>query len=124
MIATTLVLLGVFILMTGWVTFRVRGRIVKAVWVAPLWGGGACLVLLSVAGVYYVNATRVYDRCVDTADRSVGSRRQSIQFYDTIDLATGTRHYTFDPIIAGEPSLREALDMNLPVLDATACTRP
>lgn len=124
MIATTLVLVGIFLLLTTWITIRVRGRTVKAVWVVPLWGGGACLVLLSVAGVYYVNATRTYDKCVDTAERSIGSREQTLQFYDTIDVLAKSQHFTSDPILPDKPSLRMALDINLPVLNPKNCEAP
>lgn len=124
MIATTLVLMGILVILTGWVTHRVRHREIKAVWVAPLWGGGACLVLASVAGVYYVNQVRIYDRCVATAERSIGGRAQSEQLYDTVDVVTGTDHYTADVILTGRPSLREAIDVNLPVLDPNDCEKP
>lgn len=121
MIATTVTAVVIILLLTGWVTVRVKGRQVKAAWVAPLWGGGACLVIAAGATIYWVNATRVYDRCITTAERSIGSREQSDQLYDTIDRATGTEHWTHDPILDGRPSLRTAIDLNLPVLDPADC---
>lgn len=124
MIVTTLILVLILIVLTGWVTHHVKDREIKAAWVAPLWGGGAILVIVAFAGVYYVNALRVYDRCVFTAERSIGSRAQTLQLYDTIDIATSSDRFTQEPLIVGQPSLRMSLDENLPVLNPADCDKP
>lgn len=124
MLVTAALLVGIVLALTGWVTHRVRGREVNAAWVAPLWGGGVVLAIAAIAWVSYINARLDYDQCVFTADRSADGREQTEQLYDTIDEATGTTRFTSTPILPGQPSLRDSLDINLPVLDRADCPKP
>lgn len=124
MIVTMMMVAGVILLLTAWVTIRRGHREVKVAWVAPLWGAGSCIVLVGGGLAYYFNARLIYERCVTTAERSHGGREQTNQLYDTIDAATGTTKFTYEVIIPGEPSLRQALDDNLPVLDPNDCPKP
>lgn len=124
MIETMVITIAILLLVTAWITRQVRGRSVKAGWVVPLYGSLACFVLAGGVGVYYVNALRTYDRCVATAERSVGGRAQTLLMYDVIDKATGTNKYTSEPIVPGQPSLRGALPQNLPILKVSDCTHP
>lgn len=124
MIPVTGVLILIILVMTAWWTRRVKDMTVRAVWVVPLWGGLAALGFTGIAGVYYFNELRIYDRCVSMAERSIGGRQQSEQLYDTVDVVTGTNEYTSTAVLSGRPSLREAIDINLPVLDPNDCEKP
>lgn len=117
------IVLGVLIVLTAWVTLHVRGRSLSAAWVAPLWGGGACLALIAGASIYYLSASRVYDKCVSDAERSHGSRAQTLYMYDVFDFIAKTP-VTSSEIIPGKPSLRASLDVNLPELSSSKCVKP
>lgn len=116
--------LAVLIVLTVWMTLHMRGRTLSAASVVPLWGAGACLALLAGAFFYYSAAIRVYDKCVGDANRSIGSRIQTLYFYDVIDVLAKSPHITSDPIFPGRPSLRQSLDINLPALNPSHCVKP
>lgn len=114
-----MILLAVIVIplsVTAWVTVKVRGRAVKAEWVAPLWGVGGTAVLAAGVLLWYAVELRTYDQCVDLATRTRGARVQNELLYDTIDDATGTTKYT--------AQLRVNLDVNLPILNPADCTHP
>src|SRR4051812_8738340 len=91
----------------GWVVLsRTKDRQVKMMYVVPLWVAGACGVILGGAGLYYFQALRAYDLCVQRVDRSVGNRAQTLQEYATYDAGYQTTHWTSDSILPGLPSLR------------------
>lgn len=113
-------ILFIAVLTVGLMKFRGDG-VVKARWVIPLWGGGIAFVIAAGTTVWWFGAVRDYDACVERADRSRDGRIQTEQLYDTIDVATDTDRFTSAVLIPGKPSLREALDINLPVLDRDAC---
>lgn len=118
-------LVASFILIAGaLVTIRVRNRTVRMVYVAPLWFVAVSAVILAITGVMYLSELRVYDQCVQRAERSAGARVQTLQLYDTIDILTSHPEYTHNPVLPGAMSLREALDVNQPVLSVSACHHP
>lgn len=124
MIGQALLVAGFVLIVGAFVTVKVRNRTVKMVFVAPLWFVAVSAVILAITGVVYLSELRVYDQCVQRAERSVGARVQTIQLYDTIDILTSHPEFTHDPVLPGLPSLREALDINQPILLVSACHHP
>lgn len=124
MIAAAGVTVLVLMVVGAALTFRTRNRTVRMVYVVPLWILGGCGVIVAGTVLWYGVQLRDYDACVARADRSAGSRAQTIQLYDTIDALTARPEYTQSPILPNLPSLRDALDINLPVLDASRCEHP
>lgn len=116
-VATVILIL----VLTGWMQRRHGEAPTKAKYVIPLWGLGGAFVVAAVTVVWWYSATRDFDACTARVERSGGNRTQTEQLMDTIDEATGTDHFTSDPIIPGKPSLRESLDENLPVLSGADC---
>lgn len=124
MIQTAIALILIVLTLTVWVTMKARGRTLSAAWVAPLYGGLLCVGIAVVTTVWYSTNIRNYDRCVTQAERSIGNNEQSTQLYDTIDAAVQTGHYTHDVILPGQLSLRDSLQVRLPLLDPLDCEKP
>lgn len=124
MIQTAIILIILTGVLTVWVVIRRGERSVKVKAVAPLYGGMACLLIAAVFGTIWFLGQRDYDACISKVERSKGNHAQTVQFYDTIDVLTGTTKYTSEPVLPGLPSLRDSLDLNLPLLDTASCPRP
>lgn len=116
MITATIIAVILGLAMTAWITRRVRGRTVKAEWVAPLWGVGGCAVILGGSLLWYAVTLRSYDQCIETATRSRGSHTLFEALFDRIDDATHTDNYTVD--------LRVKLNKELPVIEVSHCRHP
>lgn len=76
--------------------------------------------LVIVLAVYVHNReqsdaiAREHDRCVFTAERSIGNRQQWLFLISVLQVEIPNRHDLVD-------NLQQSLDLNLPALDAADC---
>lgn len=117
MIQATVVAVVIGLILTAWVTVRVKGKTVKAEWVAPLWGVGGCAVLMAGTLIWYAANLRIYDQCIDAAISTTGARQSFENLYDAVsDLGHEGAQFA--------ETLRIKLDRDLPRADITRCQHP